>query len=933
MSACARRKDAEVATILIVDDAAVNREYIVTLLEYSGHKMLQAADGAEALASVKAHRPDLVIADVLMPTMDGFELVRRLRADHSIASTPVIFWTADYHERDAMALAAACGVSMVITKPSEPEAVLAAVAAALGAAAAEQPGRAPAPAFDREHLRLITDKLSQKSDDLAATNLRLSAMVELNLQLASELDPRRLIQSFGYAARQIVGARYSIAAVLDDDGGRFQFVFTSGMDAELEALLGLPDSAAPILRDILRENRPVRLRNSGARPVALGFAASYPPISSWLGVPIASPSRVHGFIGLIDKMGRDEFSEEDERLAMILASQVGRIYQTGTLYGDAINHAADLEREIAARSETERALAEREERIRLLLDSTAEAIYGLDEEGRCSFANAACARMLGYGGPSELVGRHLHALVHHARVSGAPLPESARGAGQTYLNNECTHADDEVFWRTDGSSFPAEYWSHPVCREGRVVGAVVTFLDITQRRRLESDFQQAQRRLREVIVSSPAVLFTLAVTEDRIHKISWISDNVLSVFGYPPEEAVDAAWWFDHIHPDDLEKTQTAANLALFTRGHCAQEYRFRHADGIYRWTRDDMRLIRDAAGRPSEAVGAWLDITERKRSEEEQTSLREQLGQSQKLESVGRLAGGVAHDFNNLLTVINGYSALLEKGLLGNEPLREMAEEIGVAGQRAAELTRQLLLLSRKQVIQAAPVNLNEIVTEVGKMLTRLIGEDILFESALSPNLGLVMADPGQMHQVLMNLAVNARDAMPGGGTLLVETRNVDLDEGYVELHSEVKAGPYVELRVTDSGSGMTKETMSHVFEPFFTTKRVGEGAGLGLATVYGIVKQAGGSIWVYSETGKGASFKILLPRVEASGAAPRPPKPAPTSLRGMETILVVEDQDQLLKITSHILRGYGYRVLEASTPVTRCCNVNVTPAPSTCC
>ena len=583
----------------------------------------------------------------------------------------------------------------------------------------------------------------------------------------------------------------------------------------------------------------------------------------------------------------------------------------GAIGSDAGEIALGFERDRA-----NEALREREEHIRLLLDSTAEAIYGIDPRGCCTFANSACARLLGYADPSQLLGRNMHALVHHTRKDGSPYPVEECRVFRAFPQNQGSHADDEVLWRADGSSFPAEYWSYPIRRGGQVVGSVVTFLDITERRQLEDQFRRAQQRLRDVVVSSPAVLFTLAIVEDQVQGISWTSDNLREILGYPPEVAIGPDWWPANVHPEDLERVKAQTDADLFTRGHSTQEYRFRHGDGSYRWTRCDMRLIRDETGRPSEVVGALLGITERKRAEEEQFKLREQFQQAQKLESVGRLAGGVAHDFNNLLTVINGYSNLLLAELTPNDPMHESVTEIRQAGQRAEALVRQLLLLSRKQVTQASVVNLNDVITEVEKMLARVIGEDIRLESVLSPSLGCVLADPGQLHQVLMNLAVNARDAMPGGGTLLIETRNVDLDDSYVEQHAEVKPGPYAQLKVSDTGIGMTKDVMSHFFEPFFTTKKPGEGTGLGLATVYGIVKQSGGSIWVSSEPGKGTAFTIHLPRIDVGVKTQPEAEPVPASLRGTETVLVVEDQEQLRKLVGRVLRTYGYRVLEAANP-----------------
>ena len=362
---------------------------------------------------------------------------------------------------------------------------------------------------------------------------------------------------------------------------------------------------------------------------------------------------------------------------------------------------------------------------------------------------------------------------------------------RSFRSNQNSHIDDEVLWRPDGSSFPAEYWSHPICRDGRVVGSVVTFLDITERRHWEEQYHLAQQRLHHVLASSPAVLFTLAVSNDQIQSITWTSDNLREIRGYPPEDAIAPDWWPAHVHPDDLERVKAQTNSDLFTRGSSTQEYRFRQGDSSYRWSRCDMRMIRDATGQWSEVVGSLLDITEQKRADAEQFRLRKQLEQAQKLESVGRLAGGISHDFNNLLTVINGYAGMLLKELTPPDPIHEMIEEISKAGQRAAELTCQLGLLSRKQVTTASDVNLNDIITEVEKMLARVIGEDIRLESVLSSSLGYVKADPGQLHQVLMNLAVNARDAMTGGGTTADRNQECRAGQQLCGATSRSEAGP----------------------------------------------------------------------------------------------------------------------------------------------
>ena len=324
--------------------------------------------------------------------------------------------------------------------------------------------------------------------------------------------------------------------------------------------------------------------------------------------------------------------------------------------------------------------------------------------------------------------------------------------------------------------------------------------------------------------------------------------------------------------------------------------------------------MVDPVSGQVTGAIEYFRNITERKKTEEALRQSEEQLRQSQKIEAVGRLAGGVAHDFNNMLTAIGGYCELLIDDLEATDPHRQDVEEIKKAADRATALTRQLLAFSRKQIIQPKPLHLNEVITNLDKMLRRLLREDIALLTVPAAELGLVMADPGQIEQVILNLALNSRDAMPEGGKLTIETGNVELDAPYADGHLEVHPGPYVLLAVSDTGVGMTAEARARIFEPFFTTKEQGKGTGLGLSVVYGIVKQNGGHIWVYSEPGQGTTFKVYLPRISQAAEPESLPLMPDSQHCGAETILLAEDEEVVRQVTRRMLEMKGYTVLEAA-------------------
>lgn len=358
--------------------------------------------------------------------------------------------------------------------------------------------------------------------------------------------------------------------------------------------------------------------------------------------------------------------------------------------------------------------------------------------------------------------------------------------------------------------------------------------------------------------------------------LEW-NEGLQALFGYTPADREDrAAWKTERCHPEDRAGVVAGLQAAVAGReSHWRAEYRFRCRDGSYATVMDRAHLVYDGSGAPVRIIGAMMDLTPRRK-------LEEQLRQALKLEAVGRLAGGIAHDFNNLLTVINGYSELALADLPAGDPRRIPLQEVAKAGERAATLTSQLLAFSRKQPIQPRSVDLNQILRESEKMLGRVLGEDVELVTRLSPSLGLITADPGQIHQVVMNLLVNARDAMPEGGRLVIETADVDLGGADPDLAPGAAPGPYVLLAVSDNGIGMDEDTRRHIFEPFYTTKTAG--TGLGLASVYGIVQQSRGWITAVSEPGQGAAFRIHFPR-GAEAAAGAAPAPAAPPLRGDET------------------------------------------------
>lgn len=474
-------------------------------------------------------------------------------------------------------------------------------------------------------------------------------------------------------------------------------------------------------------------------------------------------------------------------------------------------------------------------------------------------------------------------------------------------------------WRhrkKDGTLVDVEITSHALDFLGKKARLVLAH-DVTDRLRAEEELRRQRERLEKTAEAAPSAIRSFRMGADGSQSFLYSSPAVKEMFGMTPDELRDKAGdFFARMHPDDevvvrRKMAQSAATLSMYHA-----EFRYLHPEKGERWIETYASPTREPDG-STVWHGIANDITEQRASEEALRSSEEQLRQAQKLESIGILAGGMAHDFNNMLTAINGYSELILRKIKADDPIRQNVEEIRKAGERSAELTRQLLAFSRRQILQPKQLNLNEVVGETATMLQRLIGEDIVIKTKLREDLVMVEADPGQIAQVLMNLVVNARDAINGSGTITIETDNIFLDATYAKHHVDVRPGDYVMLSVADNGTGMDEATRARIFEPFFTTKSVGRGTGLGLSTVYGIVKQSGGNIWVYSERGHGSTFKIFLPQAGIPAREPDGNISQRNLHLGSETILLVEDEETVRGLGREILESCGYSVIEAGNGV----------------
>ncbi len=540
------------------------------------------------------------------------------------------------------------------------------------------------------------------------------------------------------------------------------------------------------------------------------------------------------------------------------------------------------------------ALRASEERYRLLFERNLAGVYRVTLQGRILDLNDAGARIFGYATSREAMEHPLWEITTN--------PQDLKNLIQMTLEQRTITNLEIRLQRRDGS--PVWVLFNASLLDGNPPqGPLIegTLIDITERKAADEALRQSEKRFRALIENSSDAISLI----DGEGKVLFSSHATSPILGYELKERIGRDI-FELVHPDDRGVTLAGFTRLLGSpRGKTSVQIRYRHKQGHWRWLEALGNNLLEEPGVRAIVVN-YRDITERKQ-------LEEQLFQAQKMEAVGRLAGGVAHDFNNLLTAIIGYSEIVIDKLPGASPLRRNVVEIKRAAERAASLTRQLLAFSRMQVMSPQVLDLNSVMAELTRMLRRLIGEDIDLITVPGESLGRVKADPTQIEQVIMNLALNARDAMPHGGKLIIETSNATLDAEVGGGQMKVEPGAYILLSVKDTGCGMDKETRARVFEPFFTTKEKGKGTGLGLATVYGIVKQSGGYIWVESEKDQGATFKIYLPVVKEQAIRAAEAEAPPANMEGDETILLVEDESSVRLLVQTVLEAKGYHVIDA--------------------
>lgn len=925
--------------ILIVDDKEEDRYLLGALLRGSGHEVAAAANGAEALEALKNARFDLIISDVLMPVMDGFELCRRVRGDDSLRHIPFIFYTASHTGPEDEPFAAGIGADRLIQRPCEPEVLLAAIEEVArhrgpDTSPSRDDGSYRSPVFQRDQLASMFDGIQEV---VYVSDPRTYEILYVNKHVRDLLgkDPvggichlefQGLDHPCEFCTNEIiVGLRGGVYrwehhnALLD----RYYSItdrlirWPDGRLVRFEIALDITDRkrVEQALKESEGKYRTLVENSIQAVLVVQDFRIVYAnkrceeitgyTVEELLSLP---PEKVVNLVHPEDRAlvwgrfrDRLEGKEAPAHYEYRGMSKDGAVRWL-EMYASRVEYGGRPAVQAAVVDVTERKAAEERamRAIEIINSSPAVVFLWKNEEGwPVEFVSDNVTRVFGYPAEELVAGKVRYADIVHPRDLERVRREVAifsQEEGRMDFVHEpyrIVHRNGKVRWLDDRTRIVRD-------ETGRITHYQGIVMDITDKRRTEEKLRTSEERFRDFFEGAP--VYCYIVSPEGL--ILDINKAALDALGYEKEELVGKQLMAIY-PPEHLSTVQE--NIETWRKTGRLQEVEIQVVTkkGERRTVLLSASAVRNSKGKILYAISVQRDITDRKH-------LEEQFRQAQKMEAIGRLAGGVAHDFNNLLTVIKGTAQLSLYGLRQSDPLRKNIEEIMAAADRAAAFTTQLLAFSRRQVMEVKAIDINQLVQDLDKMLRRIIGEDIELVTFLQEGIGMVKADPRQIEQAIVNIAVNARDAMPEGGKLTIETANVDLDEEYARLHAGVRPGPYVMFSISDTGAGMSADVKERVFEPFFTTKDRGKGTGLGLSTAYGIVKQSNGHIWVYSEPGKGTTFKVYLPRVDEPVDERKEPSfgEAP---RGNETVLVVEDEDAVRELAVRIIEKQGYKVLKA--------------------
>jgi two-component system, cell cycle sensor histidine kinase and response regulator CckA len=915
--------------ILIVEDSVTQAEQLKHTLEKNGLLVSVAHHAKEALVLMGNRRPTIVITDILMPDMDGYELCQQIKADANLRDTPVILLTSLSEPKDVIR-GLESGADNFIMKPYKESYLISRVNYLLlnkELRSGHTVDMGIEILFDGQKYfinserRQILDLLLstyegaiQKSGELELANRELRKMRRelqtLNEHLEEQVAERtKQLEHLNRVVRAIRNVNQLITK--ENDRSRLiqrtceNLVATRGFNSSWIVLLDERGEPSVYGEAGLGESF-FKLRE--------GFNGSDFPLCARkalaeAGVVIVKDARVECPSCPLAHLDNDQATlctklQHQGKIYGILTASMNSIYALDQEEQELFREVAEDIAFALHKMEAEVGRQHAEARFRRLAANASDLIYRYEFMPRRGFTylNPAAATITGYTPEEFYADPDLRYKIVHPddRSLFKSASEGELPPGRL-LTLRWVRKDNTLVW--------LELRRVPIYdEEGNLVAVEGIARDISERKQAEEALQRSEKHFRALIEDGSDIISEF----DTQGIIQYLSPSIERTLGYRQKEMIGRNV-FDFIHPDDVARVRDSFFRGVANPGNVySLDLRFRHIDGSWR--------VLDAVGKfvvnPQGVTGVIVnsrDITERRKADEQVTVLQDQLRQSQKMEAIGQLAGGIAHDFNNALTVILGNAQMALMDVSKDNPLYKVIEEIKKAGERASNLTRQLLAFSRKQILQPEVLNLNEIVMGVEKMLRRIIGEDIQLATDLAPDLSRVEADPGQIEQVIVNLAVNSRDAMPEGGKLTIETRDVELDEKYGRAHADVTPGFYVMLAVSDTGIGMTKEVQSRIFEPFFTTKENGKGTGLGLSTVYGIIKQSKGNIWVYSEPGKGTTFKIYLPWVEKTAPMRKNSMREVQIPHGSETVLAVEDEEMVRNIVLKSLTKYGYKVLAA--------------------